>query len=775
MGKKKSTIPNVFSFLRKIRSSKIFIFILLLQFSYVTLAQKSPADYVNMFTGTSNSRWMLGPYAGVPYGMIQLGPDNQESGWMAGYEYSIMNVTGFSHIHAWTMAGLMIMPQTQDFTKESGASSKAYRGAGAGFHSRILKETEIASPGYYSCELYDANCKAELTASTHCGFHKYTFNKDIEDARILLVLKFPYEYKFDIEDAVIETKSENSIEGYALTRAESSGVYKLHFVIQFNKPFTSFNGWENEIFTNKGSEISGKGDLGAFVNYKVKAGESIMVKVGLSLVDLEGARKNLKSELDPFDWNFEAAVSSARQSWNNLLSTIEVNGSEENKEKFYTNFYRSFAKQTWSDVDGRYVDPFNRIQQLPVGGVMYGGDAFWNTFWNFNTILSLVAPDIMSNWVTTQLELFDKTGWTNNGPTGIKLTGIMEVTHEIALMVSAYQKGIRNYDVNKLYQAVRHNGMEQGKRLPGNGLSGMERLDIYNKLGYVPLELDAASRTLDYSYTDFCAAQLAKVMNKTADYDFFLKRSENWKNQFHPELKWQIPKDKSGNWMKDWDLFSGKHWIEGNSWQYTWYVPHDVTGLVNSMGKELFNKRLEEGFEKSYKNNFAAHAFDRHQDIAYEYYVNHGNEGNMQASFLFNYSGKPWLTQKYSRAILDKYYGNTPYHGWEGDEDEGQMGGWFVIASMGLFEMNGGVTNEPTFDLTSPLFDEIIIHTDKMYNGGKPFVIRTINNSAVNIYIQSATLNGNTINKPSLKFKDVVKGGELVFIMGETPNYKWGI
>jgi putative alpha-1,2-mannosidase len=191
------------------------------------------------------------------------------------------------------------------------------------------------------------------------------------------------------------------------------------------------------------------------------------------------------------------------------------------------------------------------------------------------------------------------------------------------------------------------------------------------------------------------------------------------------------------------------------------------------MGKDLFNQRLEEGFEKSVQHNFAAHAFDRHQDIAFEYYINHGNEGNMQASFLFNYSGKPWLTQKYSRAILEKFYGNTPYHGWEGDEDEGQMGGWFVIASMGFFEMNGGVTDDLFFDLTSPLFDEIIIHADKMYNGGKPFVIKTIDNSDDNIYIQSATLNGKSLNEPKLKFRELVKGGELIFQMGPKPNLNW--
>jgi len=721
---------------------------------------------------------MLGPYAGVPYGMVQLGPDNQESGWMAGYEYSLMNVTGFNHIHAWTMSGLMVMPSTQDFTKDNGASSKPYRGATAGFHSRILKETEKASPGYYSCELYDADCKAELTASTHCGFHKYTFNAD-KEANILLVLNIPTEYgnyyKDYIHAAEFNKIGNDIVEGSAKINAVT-GEYMLYFTIQFNKPFKTMNGWYNDKIQTNIDKIKGDNDLGAYVTYSVKENESIMMKVGLSLVDMEGARKNLKAELDKFGWDFEAATASAREKWNSLLSTIEVKGNEKDMGKFYTNFYRSYAKQTWSDVDGRYNDPLNKIQQLPKGNVMYGGDAFWNTFWNFNTILSLVSPDIMNNWVKTQLELFDKTGWTNDGPTGLKMTGVMEVTHEMALMVSAYQKGIRNYDANKLYDAVKHNGTVQGIRStgPSKGLSGMERLDIYNKLGYVPYEIDAACRTLDYAYTDFCAAQLAKTMKKTADYNFFEKRSNNWKNQFNPELKMQVPKDSMGNWIHNYDAFSGKNWIEGNGWQYTWYVPHDVKGLVTLMGKDLFNSRLEEGFEKSVKSNFAAYAFDRHQEIAYEYYINHGNESNMQAAFLFNYSGKPWLTQKYTRTILDKFYGNTPYHGWEGDEDEGQMGGWFVIASMGLFEMNGGVTDDSFFDITSPLFDEIIIHIDKMYNGGKSFVIKTINNSHENIYIQSVTLNGKPLNVPKIKFKDVVKGGELLFTMGAKPNINWG-
>lgn len=684
-----------------------------------------------------------------------------------------MNVLGFSHIHSFSMGGLMMMPSVLDFTKDIGLSSSPYRGAGASFHSRITKESEKATPGYYSCFLYDSDCKAELTASAHCGFHKYTFKNNHDDARILIALNYPTEYKIKLRESSIKQVSDSVVEGCA-NMLSGYCDYKLYFTIHFNKPFKSFNGWEGNNIIKDTATIEGQDDIGAFVNYTVKDGETIEMKVGLSLVDLNGARNNLKTELDPFGWSFEAARQSASQQWNQLLSRIEVKGSEENKSKFYTNLYRSFSKQRWNDVDGRYTDPSERIQQLPRGVDIYGGDAFWNSYWSYNSVLSLIAPDIMNNWVNTQLELYDKTGWTSDGPTGVELTGIMEVTHEISLMVSAYQKGIRNYDIHKLYDAVRHNSMEQGQYLP-DMRAGMERLNVYKKLGYVPYNIDAASRTLDYSYTDFCAAQLAKAMGKTADYNIFIKRSNNWKNQFHPVLKWQVPRDSLGNWLKDYDPFSGKYWIEGNGWQYTWYVPHDVNGLIKLMGQNLFNQRLEEGFTQAAKYHYTAYVFDRHQEKAYKYYVNHGNEVNMQASFLFNYSQKPWLTQKYSRDILDVYYGNTPYHGWEGDEDEGMMGGWFVLASMGLFEMNGGVTSTPEFDLTSPLFDEIIIHLNSKYYSGKTFTIKTNNNSKSNVYIQSAMLNGRPLNKCKLRFSDVVKGGELVFNMGDTPNTRWGV
>ena len=735
-----------------------------------------PADRADLFVGTSNSRWMLGPYATVPYGMVQLGPDNQQSGWMGGYEYSVMNVSGFSHLHAWTMSGLRVMPAMQDFTKTDGAADRPYRGSSAGYHSRIEKSTEVARPGYYSCYLYDAYCKAEMTATTHCGFHKYTFDRE-GSGRIILSLLFPAEDQAEILDAKITKASNTLVEGYANTIVPSTKnqEYKLFFSIKFSKPFKSMGGWVNENVIDSTSEINGSGDVAAYVNYDTRTGEPVMLKVGLSLVDMDGARNNLKAELEEYGWDFNRVAAAARDQWNELLSRIKVEGDTLNQKKFYTNLYRSFAKQTWSDADGRYCDPFEVIRQTPKGTAMYGGDAFWNSYWNFNTILALIAPNIMNNWVNTQLELYTHTGWTNNGPTGLEHTRVMGVTHEIALMVSAFQKGIRNYDVNKLWAAVHHNATEQGKKLELSGNVGMEFLDVYNKLGFVPYDISRrSSRTLDYSFTDFCTAQLAKALGKTDDYNFFLQRSNNWKNQFNPEVKWQMPRDQKGNWKTDNNLFSGELWSEGNAWQYSFYVPHDILGVVKLMGKDLFNQRLEEGFQKSEKYLFAAHALDRVQSKVSEYYINQGNEVNMQAAWLFNYSGKPWLTQKYTRAILNSYYGHTPYHGWEGDEDEGQMGGWFVITSMGLFEMNGGSTDSSRVELSAPLFRKITISLDPNYYKGKEFVITAKNSSPENIYIQSATLNGQPLDKCWIYYRDIVNGGKLEYVLGKEPNEKWG-
>lgn len=735
-------------------------------------SQIQPVDYVDVFIGTSNSRWMLGPYACVPFGMVQLGPDNQGDVWMGGYEYSISNVSSFSHIHAWTMSGLAIMPASQDLTVKDSPVDASYRGAGATYHSRIEKRTEKAYPGYYSVYLHDASTRAELTATTRCGFHRYTF-EELDDTRIMIDLKFPDEYQSILKDAQITKVDDKTLEGFA-TSHTYYGDYTLYFIIEVSKPFKTFSGWSAKKGVQTGIEsLRDSVDVGAYITFDTKQGEQILLKTGLSLVDLEGARKNLESELGPFGWDFDAVAKKAKEEWNTLLSKISVEGgTEADKKKFYTNLYRSYAqKQTWSDVDGRYRDPMERIQQLPKGEVMYGGDAFWNSYWNLNGLWSLITPEIMNNWVCTELELFDKTGWTNNGPTGLEHTGVMEVTHEVALMVAAYMKGIRNYDQDLLYRALKHTVNKQGGKQPMSGLAGMDHLDVYTNLGYVPFDVSRTDRTLNYAFSDYCFAQLAKAFGNQQDYQFHINRSNNWKNLWHPELKYIVPRSSDGNWIENFSPFSGYSFSEGNSWQYSWYVPHDIPGLVELLGRDTFNSRLERGFLKAEGKGFAAHAFDRSRKTVHEYYINHGNQSNMQAAFLFNYSGKPWLTQKYSRKILNTFYGATPYHGWDGDEDEGQMGAWYVMSAMGLFEMTGGTSPDLPVELTSPLFDKITISLDTNYYQGEQFIIEAKNNSKENVYIQNISLNGNKLESPRISFKDLVMGGHLIFELGPAPNY----
>lgn len=751
------------------------IYYLLCLFFCFQLSAKEPVDYVDVFIGTSNSRWMLGPYAQLPFGMVQLGPDNQGNVWMGGYEYAINSVSGFSHIHAWTMGGLMIMPTTADLALTNPSVDSPYKGANAGYHSRILKETEKAFPGYYSVYLFDHEVKAELSATTRCGIHRYTF-PEREESRILIDLLFPteWDYSFSIQDACITKVSSTELEGYAdcLSGPWSSfNNYKLHFVIRFDKPFLQLNGWNEGKEENDIQSIQGKDDIGVYAVFKTKEKEEITVSTGLSLVGIEQARLNMKTELGALNYDFDKVVAQARNIWNDLLGKVIVESdNEQDKVKFYTNLYRSYAgKQTWNDVDGSYVDACENVRQLTSGN-MYGGDAFWNTYWNLNGLWSVLTPHIIDDWVTTQLEMFKHTGWTSKGPTGIEYSGIMEGSHETALMVAAYQKGIRK-DGEAIYNAVLKNVTEPGIRHPCKGSTGNPFLDIYDKYGYMPREVSVVSKTLDYAYDDWCVAQLAQALGHKKTAKKLSDRSMNYKNVFHPETKFVMCRDSSGVWDPEFDIFSNKGFIEGNSWQYSWYVPHDIAGLVNFLGKDLFNNRLEEGFAKSAKHKFAAHVFDRTMGQSAEFYINHGNEVNMCTPFLFNYSGKPWLAQKWTREILHSFYGSSPYHGWEGDEDEGQLGAWFVMSAMGLFEMDGGVAKNPAFDLVSPLFSKITIKLDKAYYKGETFVIEARNNTPENTYIQKALLNGKELKQPQIPFSVITEGGELILEMGNTPNF----
>lgn len=745
-------------------------------------SNKKPVDYVDPMLGTSSSRWMLYPGPSMPFGMVKLSPDNGIQAWKkAGYEYSIENIAGFSHIHSWMMQGLLMMPTVGELLIDPGNPGYPDKG----YRSRYSHNKEVATPGYYAVTLEDYNIRAELTTTTRAGFQRYTFPKT-DDAHILFDLKIPSEQRCLILDAAVNKVNNTEIAGYSKLYTSAYALendFTVHFVARFSKPFDSFGGWKNGQIFQDVEQISDKvhnWDIGAFVKFSTGENEVIKVKTGISLVSIEQARLNMETETSKFGWDFDAAKNHARKIWNELLSKIEIKGgTEEQKVKFYTNMYRSYCARTiWSDVNGKYVDIYERVRQLEdPSSPMYGCDAFWNTFWNLNQLWTLATPEIANKWVKFLLEMYDDGGWLPKGPTGIEYSSVMVASHEIALIVSAYQKGIRKFDIEKAYEAIKHIQTEPGRPHECGGHVGNRQLKSYKQFGYVPSEKGPVSNTLEYAYDDWCVAQMAKALGKEDDYKYFMKRAESYKNVFDPAVGYMRSKYEDGSWVKGFEPFSRRlkasksrvDFVEGNSWQYTWFVPHDVRGLINLLGTEEFNRRLTEGFEKSRLSNFNA-TNDRFAD----YPINHGNQPNMQAAYLFNYSGAPWLTQKWAREIMANYYGTGPVNGYPGDEDQGQMGAWYVMSAMGLFEMRGGAAVEPVYEIGSPIFDKVIIHLDSRYYPGGKFIIEAKNNSKKNKYIQSATLDGKPLNKPWFYHSQLVDGGRLILQMGPEPNKEWG-
>ena len=752
---------------------KLILLLVMLLYSNLYSQEKEPVDYVNPLLGTSSSRWMLFPGPCLPFGMVKLSPDNMDPTGMldAGYEYTTESISGFSNVHSWIMSGFINMPTTGEIKIKSGTEANPDEG----YRSKFSHDNEEASTGYYSVYLDDYNIKAELTATTRTGFQRYTFPKS-SDAHILFDLQIPEETDVKIISAEIVKVTDTEIIGF-VKRVNNMNDYTLYFVSQFDKPFNSLTGWKDNEIQHDIEKISVNGniDIGALVNFSTEENEVVLMKTAISYVSIDQARLNMEVETKSFGWDFDAVHQNARDEWSKILNTVKVEGgSEKDKVKFYTGLYRSYSSRTlYSDVNGKYMDMYENTQQLadPESPV-YGSDAFWNTFWNLNQLWSLVTPDVTNKWVKSLLEIYDKGGWLPKGPAGIEYTGVMVASHGVPLIVGAYQKGIRNYDIAKAYRAIREVQMNPGGKHDSGGTVGNLELEPYMKMGFIPMEKGHVSNTLEYAYDDWSVAQIAKSLGKTEDYSYFMQRSQNYKNVFDPSTGYFRPKHIGGPWLKHFspiskavgkeDSFGGKDFKEGNAWQYSFFVPHDVKGIINLIGVDEFNKRLDEGFELSRPNFVSA-------------YINHGNQPNMQAAWLFNYSRKPWLTQKWVREILENYYGAGHLDGYPGDEDQGQMGSWYVMGAIGLFQVDGGVSTEPVYEIASPLFEKTTIQLDDKYYSGKEFVIIANNNSKTNKYIQSATLNGKVLNNFWIYHSELVKGGELVLEMGSVPNKEWAI
>lgn len=705
---------------------------------------KKLTKYVNTFTGTDGPGNTY-PGAVVPFGMVQLSPDNGLPGWdrIAGYYYPDSTIAGFSHTHlsgtgAGDMYDLLVMPLNSKFT-ESLTPEGAYRP-----YSKFSHDKENASPGYYSVDLLSSGIKAELTTTARVGFHQYTFPAD-EKSQIILDLGYslnwdkPMETKITIED-------NQTISGYRKSKGWAKDQ-RIYFVMKFSKPFNKAQLFKNE------EEIFEQTVEGKFTkivaNYITKDNDKIQVKVALSSASIDGARKSLEVEIP--HWDFNKTVQEADTIWQEYLSKIKIEGTEAQKELFYTNLYHVFLTPSLhSDIDGAYKGADGETH-IANGYKKYDTFSLWDTFRATHPLYTIIATKETEDMIKSFLSHYDETGllpvWSLAG----NETNMMIGYHAVPVIVDAYFKGIP-MDAKKALEACVVSANEDGRQI-----------DLYKKLGYVPTgqhhENWSVSKTLEYAYNDWCIAQLAKDLGESEIQATFAKRANNWKNLYDEESTFFRPKDEKGKFTSPFSAKDyTKEFCESNAWQYFWFVPHDIDGLKSTLGEDKFAAKLDSMFTYYPKAEDKLPIFSTGMIGQYA----HGNEPSHHVSYLYNNIGKPWKTQQMVREILETQYSTKP-DGYCGNEDCGQMSAWLVFSSMGMYPINPA---KGVYSLTSPLYKEATIQLEN----GSQFIISTENQSKTNCYIQSITLNGKPYNKLTIDHKEIMKGGELHFVLGNEPQ-----
>jgi len=769
---------------------KFFIaFFLLFILSFGAINAQKPVNYVNPFidTGAPRLRWVYFASASRPFGMVSLSPDTWPQGtWGAGYLYDSLHIRCFSHVHAWQMSGIPVMPTTGKFKGHLGMEQ---------YKSSFSHQGEEAKPGYHKVILEDYDIRVELTSTSRVGFHRYTFPSSSRSA-ILFDLGAPLG-PGAVDSCYAVRVNDHEIAGFSLmsaTRRRPKPTY-VFFVARFNKPFSSFSGWkEGNLLPGSFSEVSGE-NAGTYVEFNTEAGEEILMKVGISYTGIKGARKNLNSEIP--HWDFDKIKEASFEKWNNMLSRISVKGgTRKQRVKFYTDLWHALhGRRIVSDVDGRYCDMTGsnrQVKQVPLdeeGNPEYEQrqfGAWWCTHWNLNILWSMAYPEVMNEFCRSMVTVYKDGGLIPRGISGGNYTYVMIGDPAAPFFACAYNKGIRDFDVDAAYQGLRknafprgirsHAGYEHSENARGGGMS------YYTERGYVPegiegsgFHKDGASMTMEYSYQDFCLAQLAKSLGKKDDYELFMQRSKNYRNLFNLEDQFIRPKNKDDTWIENFEIiankFNTKGFCESNSAIYTNYVPHDMEGLIELFGgNDEYSTFLNRLFLKAEPNRFIA----PHGSHASSY-VDYENQPGTAMAHLFNYAGHPWLTQKWIRKVKHVTFGDTTAHGgYNGDEDLGQMGALGVLMSVGLFEVQGGAAAEPRYEITSPVFDEVTIHLNEQYYSGDTFTIKTTQNSPDNIYIQNATLDGKPLRKFWFSHEDFADGGTLTLELGPEPS-NWGV
>lgn len=526
---------------------------------------------------------------------------------------------------------------------------------------------------------------------------------------------------------------------------------------------------------------------GLYMTFSTEEQEAVEVKVGLSYTSIENARFNRETEAA--DVTFDQAKKNATDVWNESLSRIYVEGGKEtDKVKFYTGlFHALLGRGLASDANGYYPKNNGTVGRIALdeeGNPVhqhYNTDAIWGGFWNLTQLWSLAYPEYYSDWIKSQLLVYQDTGWLGDGIACSKYVSGVGTNFTSLAIAAAYNCGIRDFDVKQGYEAALKNEVEWRGRLEGAG-----KMDVrqFVERGYSPYEKRfdmvtreegsgfGASHTMEYSFSSFAVSQFAKHLGKEDDYKLLSNLSNGWKNLYDPETRLIRPKDTKGNFLEDFNpLAPWKGFQEGNAVQYTFYVPHQIDELVDLVGQETFNNRLDSIFLLSQKNIFGGgKEVDAFAGLKTVY--NHGNQPNLHISWLFNFSGKPYLSQKWVRAILDEFYGLEGIHGYGygQDEDQGQLGAWYVMSALGLFDVKGLTEIDPKFQIGAPLFDKVTVRLNKDYYPGEKFVIEAKKQAVGDCYLQDISLNNRPQDTVQLPFSEVVKGGKLVLGLGASPN-----
>lgn len=727
--------------------------------------------WVDPYIETNRGRYIFFITGSRPFGMVSAAPHtrnkNQNGG---GYNYNEKEVLGIGQIHVWMMSGIELMPAT-DLVNPTGGEQA--------WKSEFSHDDELVQPGYHRMFLKQPAVWVELTTTERVSFYRFRYTRDMV-ARLLVNLG-GYVSSSTMADAHVKKVSNREFEGsFSSVKRYWGGPkdVKFYFIVQFDKPFASLDGWKGERLLKDVATLEGD-SAGISARYVVRGGDTVQMKISVSYTSIENARNNLLSECT--SWDFDAVRKETRAIWNEWLGRIEVKGGDAaDKIKFYTDLWHvllgrqkindvsgDYPDRTTGVTEGRFTDAVFKVKRLPLLADgkpkfnMYSSDAFWLTQWNLNILWGLGWPEVQDEMSASMLQYADNGGLLPRGPCGGGYSYIMTGDPVVSLIGSTYQKGLlTKADANHAFEVMKRNQM------PGGMLGSSEEIAFYIKNGWWR---DNAGITIEAAFQDWAVAQMAYGLGKKRDFNYFMKRSEGWKACFDPKQKLLFPKDGKGKFMHE-EPLSGQGWIEANAWQATWGVSHDIAGLAALMGgNDTLCSKLNHAFGMAAPQDFV---FDYNDG-----YVSYANQPGVSNAHVFSHAGAPWLTQYWVRRVKEQAYGGiTPDLGYGGhDEDQGQMGGLSALMAIGLFSLQGNASALPVYEITSPIFDTVTIHLDKRYYPGTTFNIVTHNNAEKNVYILRVQLNGKEQKTFWFPHAEFARGGLLEIWLGNAPNKEWGV